>query len=935
MSAGVADPPGMGPPPERDGTMISTRTCSTSSGLEDPIRLLLCAVVAALGLWLAAADSATAGPRKPAEVSTAAQLENAWENPRTRAIELHRDIALRACRSGEPIRESARPLKLDGNGHELRQTCFERRLLRQDGTGFVVLENITLTRGGSDGPGAAVTTRGEIVLKNARVTQNLAEEPGGGIFSQRRATVVDSVIVGNLANDDGGGVYARRGGIQVFDSVVSSNLVDGSGGALGSTGDILVVRSHIDGNTTDGDGGAIYTDEDGDVTVIDSTVDGSTADGPGGAIFTLDGDVTIVGSRLNGNRADDRGGAISAEADLTVINSTIAGNAAVAHVGGGIWSRDDTFMSNSTIASNYAEGQGGGILAAGSLGLVNSTVIDNTASVAANIGVGEDLRAFGSIIGPANTTPGGGQVRPTEINCQLSSATSFGFNVVSDDSCELDHPSDVIGEGDPLLGPLALNGGIGQSRMPLPDSPVVDLIPADDCGFEPFGYDLEGEQHLGQFGIDPLSRIAGDQRGVDRPQGGGCDAGAIEVEAGETPAAQSAPAPDLPEADPDVAAGARRASNEPSAAPTSARLSSRALNGRSVRGQVARIGRMVKVMERIAKRFRRFKACTSPVRVSEYGDQDHRFGYVYDERDGTGRDRRPALAVDRGRRGRSDYRFLDFALRRRCRSETTHYGTAENPGTADPASASQAAGRPPRRTAKGQGLKARLDELERRAERLDRMSERFDEWESCLSWVPVTEYGDPDGGFGFLFGRRGATPDYRPALAVDRSPWDDPDYMLLAFVGRDRPFGRRECGNEPGESVDKRKRRRHPGPRSKVAVVQAASGGARRAKSDDALEDLRQDADALLRTVSDLGEPVEEFATFDQCAYTLGVTQYGKGPKRKASKKAGYVYGKRRRAAFAIDIRGFDRARYQFLAFPGEEPPSIECNEDAGGLFTN
>ena len=56
------------------------------------------------------------------------------------------------------------------------------------------------------------------------------------------------------------------------------------------------------------------------------------------------------------------------------------------------------------------------------------------------------------------------------------------------------------------------------------------------------------------------------------------------------------------------------------------------------------------------------------------------------------------------------------------------------------------------------------------------MSEEFDEWESCLSWVPVTEYGDPAGRYGYLFDTaRG--PGYRPALAVDVSEWDDPDYM--------------------------------------------------------------------------------------------------------------------------------------------------------------
>jgi hypothetical protein len=32
----------------------------------------------------------------------------------------------------------------------------------------------------------------------------------------------------------------------------------------------------------------------------------------------------------------------------------------------------------------------------------------------------------------------------------------------------------------------------------------------------------------------------------------------------------------------------------------------------------------------------------------------------------------------------------------------------------------------------------------------------------------------------------------------------------------------------------------------------------------------------------------------------------------------------------SYDRRGFGIPQYQFLAFPAEEPPSIECNEDAG-----
>lgn len=103
--------------------------------------------------------------------------------------------------------------------------------------------------------------------------------------------------------------------------------------------------------------------------------------------------------------------------------------------------------------------------------------------------------------------------------------------------------------------------------------------------------------------------------------------------------------------------------------------------------------------------------------------------------------------------------------------------------------------------------------------------------------------------------------------------------------------------------------------------------------TQDRLVDLQQEVASLREDVEDLKEPVEEFDLFDQCMFTIGVTQYG-----EPDGSSGYVYGKsgqERRQALAMDMRGFDPPRYDLMAFPGEEPPQIECNEDAGGQDTD
>ncbi len=199
------------------------------------------------------------------------------------------------------------------------------------------------------------------------------------------------------------------------------------------------------------------------------------------------------------------------------------------------------------------------------------------------------------------------------------------------------------------------------------------------------------------------------------------------------------------------------------------------------------------------------------------------------------------------------------------------------------------------------------------------MSEQFDEWESCLSWIPVTEYGDPEQRYGYVYEAKDGERGYRPALAIDRSEWDDPDYMFLGgelsrvhlrhLGGDEKRIHRRprpeldleRCNDEPGESVDR-----------PVVSVEDASVD-RDTPLGDRLDDLRQELDSFMEDVTDLGEPVEEFDTFDQCMHLIGVAQHG-----SRSGVFGYAYGKggELRQALAMDMRGFKAAGVRVSRLP-------------------
>ncbi len=257
-----------------------------------------------------------------------------------------------------------------------------------------------------------------------------------------------------------------------------------------SSGLTSVVSSTFDGNTAAEGGGAI--DANNPVEVTSSTISGNTAArGDGGAVNGgFGGDVTITNSTLSDNTATgepaSQGGAIhQSSGNVTVTNSTISGNRAIGETS-----------------------QGGGIREfSGNVTLVYATVVQNSASEGDNIREASGvLTAFGSVVALGST------------NCTGGTTTSNGFNFSDDSSCGFTAATDMQSAGDPALGALADNGGPTRTRLPQPGSPLIDAIATASCQ------------------ADGAAGITTDQRGITRPQGSGCDIGAVEVEVpGPTP----------------------------------------------------------------------------------------------------------------------------------------------------------------------------------------------------------------------------------------------------------------------------------------------------------------------------------------------------------------------------------------------------------------
>jgi hypothetical protein len=345
---------------------------------------------------------------------------------------------------------------------------------------------------------------------NATQATANADNQGGAIFSNNS---YETVIVGSLFENNwagnGGAIGGLATGMIIVNSIFRANaavdttaggIVRGYGGALhldgvtndfnpDSTKTVQVCGSSFENNTAVRGGGALasvvsdnqgtkYTVERSTFTANEvSGIDGNY--GQGGAIYHVEDDhaggrdeenLLITGSTFVGNRALRQGGAvwIYILGRGTVVNSTFAGNTTTAPfntVGQGgamAITLGRIGIVNSTFAENHAAYQAGAIHGGGSnadqeVTLTNTIFLNNTLNE-------QDLPSETRWQGYHTNRPfvdGGGNIQHPRFKPTYNNEVNN--NIV---------PNPIYVE--PLLAPLADNGGVNQTMALTAGSPAID-----------------------------------------------------------------------------------------------------------------------------------------------------------------------------------------------------------------------------------------------------------------------------------------------------------------------------------------------------------------------------------------------------------------------------------------------------------------------------
>jgi predicted outer membrane repeat protein len=416
-------------------------------------------------------------------------------------LDLEKTIAL------DTILDGGGRIRLEAGGHhrifyvnegveaELRDITLSKGQANQGGlvynAGTLSIQNAFLTLGDALHGGAIFNT-GTLAIRDSKLTHGSADT-GGGVYNEGTLTVTGTEISNDTLRrvNFGTGIFnSATGTLTISDSRLTGNYAEETGGGLNNYGSAKVTRVIFDKNYGEyaggianfghmvveeslflenfpGSGGAVANDArttEAMMVIRNSAFIHNAATGHnGGAIVNL-GPLTLDNNLFYGNSAYTGGGAIVniGNATLTITNSTFSENTAPS--GGGIYSSGEVLISNSTFVGNV----GGGLVNedGGTVQVLNTLLASNSA-----------------------------------FNCQ-GTISSLGYNLEDGDDCGFAAPGDQPAS-DPLVGPLADNGGPTWTHALLEGSPAINAGTNAGCP-------------------------ATDQRGVARPQQGACDIGAYE-----------------------------------------------------------------------------------------------------------------------------------------------------------------------------------------------------------------------------------------------------------------------------------------------------------------------------------------------------------------------------------------------------------------------
>lgn len=381
-------------------------------------------------------------------------------------------------------------LTIDGNG---ATSIFEHQAFSSSQSALSI-SDLTIANGsGSGGLASCINESGALTLTRVDV-RDCQASGGAPLFAaavtasdliMQSSTITGAVGTATSGSETGvvlGAVYADSA--ELVDSTISGNTITSvsggngtsyftAGGGLYVRGDVTLQNSTISGNsasTGTGDaalGGGLFAT--GFVEIVDSTLSGNTVDGDGGGVFKAR--FSPYGDPPNGTT-------------LTIANSTISGNSASR--GGGVSSARPATVRNSTIAFNEGTSGAGGMVFLPAL--VNSAAFE-----------------FQSTIIAGNT--GGGGVLPADLGSAGELAVTGADNLIVD-AGELAIPPDTLSD-DPMLEPLAANGGATLTHALAEGSPAIDA----GNNVAELAFDQRGE------GFPRVAGIAADigafERGID------------------------------------------------------------------------------------------------------------------------------------------------------------------------------------------------------------------------------------------------------------------------------------------------------------------------------------------------------------------------------------------------------------------------------------